>query len=433
MKHYLCLLLSLCLFFKVFSQKINDSNSVIHQDASYPKATGAALANVINYPSATLQLAHFKGKLVIIDFWASYCKPCLLLLPEYQKLQKAMGDRVQFVLVTRENSKVATSTLSRLHINLPCVTDDKLLAAEFPHTSIPHEVWLLNGKVIATTFGEEVDEASISRVLKGGSVKEQKNDNLAFDALAPLLVNGNGGKGEVFYQSIITPYIAGLNSVLGFRKDSSRIISFGLNLSVLRLYEQAFSHYDPLLEQENRFVLLLPDSMLNVISRYSPSAYHEWIKANGFCYDLVLPAGFKGDITTQMVDDLNRFFVTRFGICAYLEKREEDCLVLSRVPGSTLANTPGEPKLNISSGLYSQQNLPVSNLVMQLAEQFRRLNTPVIDDTGYKHPVNITLSADLSKLADVQQALRICGLNLRIEKRSIPMVVIRPVPTNTTP
>ena len=38
-------------------------------------------------------LAEFKGKVVLVDVWATWCPPCRASLPEVAELQKAGGDR----------------------------------------------------------------------------------------------------------------------------------------------------------------------------------------------------------------------------------------------------------------------------------------------------------------------------------------------------
>ena len=38
-------------------------------------------------------LADFKGKVVLVDVWATWCPPCRKSLPEVAELQKAEGDR----------------------------------------------------------------------------------------------------------------------------------------------------------------------------------------------------------------------------------------------------------------------------------------------------------------------------------------------------
>jgi peroxiredoxin len=41
----------------------------------------------------TVRLSDFKGKVVLIDFWATYCIPCADAIPEFQKLYETHRDK----------------------------------------------------------------------------------------------------------------------------------------------------------------------------------------------------------------------------------------------------------------------------------------------------------------------------------------------------
>jgi len=49
-----------------------------------------------------VSLSQFRGKIVILNFWATWCPPCVAELPTIQKLYDDYGSKVSFVIATRE-------------------------------------------------------------------------------------------------------------------------------------------------------------------------------------------------------------------------------------------------------------------------------------------------------------------------------------------
>lgn len=75
----------------------------------------------------TWNLADLKGKVVFINFWASWCKPCVEEMPSMQKVNTFMASD-QFVMLTILNNdqpSMADSMLARIGATFPVLVDSR--------------------------------------------------------------------------------------------------------------------------------------------------------------------------------------------------------------------------------------------------------------------------------------------------------------------
>ena len=78
-----------------------------------------------------VSLAATRGSVTLVDFWASWCAPCLQELPELEKLKAAYGPRgVKFVAVNiDEDPGAAVDMAKRLGLTMPVALDGEKKAA----------------------------------------------------------------------------------------------------------------------------------------------------------------------------------------------------------------------------------------------------------------------------------------------------------------
>jgi thiol-disulfide isomerase/thioredoxin len=89
-------------------------------------------------------LRQFRGKVVLVNLWASWCPPCLAEMPGLQALyQKTDTAKVAFVLISLDaNPKKARALLKRRGYTMPVFFPAALLLAPFDSPSIPSTVIL---------------------------------------------------------------------------------------------------------------------------------------------------------------------------------------------------------------------------------------------------------------------------------------------------
>jgi thiol-disulfide isomerase/thioredoxin len=57
---------------------------------------------------STFRLADFGGKIVVLNLWATWCGPCRMEVPEYERVRKAYAGRgVEFIALTTEDPRTS--------------------------------------------------------------------------------------------------------------------------------------------------------------------------------------------------------------------------------------------------------------------------------------------------------------------------------------
>jgi cytochrome c biogenesis protein CcmG/thiol:disulfide interchange protein DsbE len=112
---------------------------------------------VLGGDGATGSPADHRGKVVLVNFWASWCKPCIEELPLLQKTHEDMQDKGGLVLGvdSRDLTEKGLAMVDRFNLSFPNLRDrDAELARAYGHTGLPETVVLdRKGRVAALRRG----------------------------------------------------------------------------------------------------------------------------------------------------------------------------------------------------------------------------------------------------------------------------------------
>jgi cytochrome c biogenesis protein CcmG/thiol:disulfide interchange protein DsbE len=122
---------------------------------------GTALApdfSLATTDGKTLKLSSYRGKVVIVDFWATWCPPCLKGIPDLIELKKKYGKKgleVIGVSVDTESKDKVVPFIKEKGINYPVVYGDMNVYQQYGGIrSIPTTFVIdKNGKIIANYEG----------------------------------------------------------------------------------------------------------------------------------------------------------------------------------------------------------------------------------------------------------------------------------------
>ncbi len=103
----------------------------------------------------------WKGKVIVVNFWATWCPPCLREMPLFVELQKEYGDKgLQFVGIAIDTKEKVEAFQTRMDINYPLLiasTGGTALATGYGNTlgALPYTAVIdREGRIVFTQAGE---------------------------------------------------------------------------------------------------------------------------------------------------------------------------------------------------------------------------------------------------------------------------------------
>ncbi|RZK42316.1 MAG: DUF3738 domain-containing protein [Pedobacter sp.] len=358
-------------------------------------------STVINSPLKEVNTDQLKGKLIWIEFWATWCGPCVSEMPKLQALQDQFKDQLQVITVTAEPEQRIKQFLKAKPSNLWFAIDTVgNLAAMFPHRLIPHSVLISpSGKLIALTAPENITEEKIKRVLKGEQVEfAEKKDNLTLDFVKTYFFAEDTVKSRFLLQ----PEIKGAPGMMVSFADqpafAGRRLTF-TNVGLETLYSKAFGDFP--------FERTINEAKKKIDTSY--------------CLDIIV------ENKDYLIQTLKSELLKRFELQAKIEKKEKEVYVLkiaNQKKFDALKRNKGGVKTYFS--MHGKIDRDCINMIefAEFLEGFGTYKSLVLDETANKENFDVKFSFQPENPESLTEILSSMGLVLKKAKREVEFLIL---------
>lgn len=352
-----------------------------------------------------VNLDQYKDKLLIIDFFTTYCTSCIEAIPGHNLLQQKYNGRLQIVPVSSEKEVRVTSFFSRNDYvkdnKLPIGVEDEDLGTLFPYQSVPHVVWVYKGKLIAITMGDMLTDKNIADVLEGNSVANWPMKNDFFKGIDDKVATD-----ENVFESKLGPFVNGGTTSYTLDTIGDKIRLKIVNAPIIAAFNYLFNEISklPLMKKE-RIVIETP--YVERFVKPDTMSMSVWLQKYSFCYESTWPGTMsKSDLYKAIIIDLSN----RFGITARLDDHVANVWVIRKRRSKTSNTVPNKGK-KMELGLWTT-----------MLEVFNNEFPPILVERDQHIQISTGEVKDFYSLRNVLESN---GFVVNLEKKAILSLIIQ--------
>jgi thiol-disulfide isomerase/thioredoxin len=181
-------------------------------------------------------IKEFRGKVVILEFWATYCGPCIPAMDHLYDVQYQMKNDLVVIAVTDEERWKVANYLKKRPTYLQIGLDvDKRLNQMFYHQFMPHTIVIdPQGFLKAITSPDQINKEIVYLAKSGAILSVKTKAEFAPKDENSTALEVVNYESKSFYKVAVAPYREGIQSQ--FNKKSDTEYEF-INCTVPMMYQ----------------------------------------------------------------------------------------------------------------------------------------------------------------------------------------------------
>lgn len=163
----------------------------------------------------------YRGKVVILEFWATYCGPCIPAMDHLSSVYTKLRKDLEVIAISDEERSKVAYFLKKRPTNLSIGIDtDKSLNRLFYHQFMPHTIIIdPQGYMKAITSPDQITEEVIYLAKSGAALSVKTKAEFApkdetANALTPVMTEDKS-----LYKVIVSPAVEGIQSQINKKSD----------------------------------------------------------------------------------------------------------------------------------------------------------------------------------------------------------------------
>lgn len=364
------------------------------------------IRNIVNAPAKEVDVYKQPDRFIILNFWGTWCAPCLPEMDSLREIQKRFGKDLRIIALANDNEKRVQNYLAKRPTGVWIAADTSFhLYRQFGFTYVGQSAILdRQRRVIGLVRTDSINMAFIQKMLKGEK----------------LPVSGERSKGQTvntdendFFRldSTLQTHIALMSYVPG-QRAMSRYYPTG----AFKNRRRTFFNVSPTAIYKTAYEIT---SQKQVAYEFDEKAELDYSnKGNLYCFDILVAPGQEDSLNILMQQRLNMLLPVK----ARMEKKMMPVYVLRKTDAGAWSNsTATESSWGFSGRGFEGTAIPLKNFVDYLANE---LPLPVVDETGLAGRYDIRTENVLRTVEEVKAAVQKLGLSLEKAEREIDLLIL---------